>query len=681
METESNRKNTAIYKLSGYATDAFFVSAIVGFGWFLIGYYTQFEFLKSGYQDWIYHAFRVKDVAEFGVSSWDHIWANGINHWRAFQYIEHILAAFVVKITGLSITKAMAWIIVIAFIGVRVISYLTLRWLGIGRLISLLAVMISYAVAQQWVTVSDYSIYVGHIFVPLFVVIWIKALENDGLTYLLAALSGASWSLHPTIGYSLSGMFFLLLIANKSSKNFQKIFLSIIFFLVSSLPFTAPYFFMGYSIGNPVFVTPRFLQSLLINEHFGLSLIYLVAITFCWILLFTRAADLPRWSKLLLLYCTAYLVFIYFGLQGYFPDILNKFQFSRAIPFISLLFIFCFAAILQGSFHAVRSRLLTTIWIVLIVVSGAASIEISSRYTAQPINSIDDPVAKYFDDKPLPHGTIYYKDVPQASYVGKKGLRFITSYNQHLLPNPYPMQLLRLMKTDISYTGTTEKQVRLIEDYSLVLGIEYMFVPNLSPLVDALTIREGQVAASFEKVDEIVADSDVYAVLRSRQPISYAYAVDKSLRDQSINFSELPLPTLQATSYQPWDVEITKMAELIRSGALDKVELSFIWPDRLAIDGLQNLSLHDKDLMIMQSYDDGWAVLGNENISIKPTSLRFMYLDVPSGVNPSKLELKNSWPWWYWPVQWSGVVTILLTISILIITFLFRKLRVNRQGV
>ncbi len=208
METESSKTNTTTHRLSGCVADTLFVSAIVGFGWFLIGYYTQFEFLKSGYQDWIYHAFRVKDVAEFGVSSWDHIWANGINHWRAFQYIEHILAAFVVKATGLSITKAMAWIIVIAFIGVRVISYLTLRWLGIGRLVSLLAVMISYTVAQQWITVSDYSIYVGHIFVPLFVVIWIKALENDGLTYFLAALSGASWSLHPTIGYSLSGMFF-----------------------------------------------------------------------------------------------------------------------------------------------------------------------------------------------------------------------------------------------------------------------------------------------------------------------------------------------------------------------------------------------------------------------------------------------------------------------------------------
>ncbi|MBP9820475.1 hypothetical protein KBC79_07120, partial [Candidatus Woesebacteria bacterium] len=63
---------------------------ILAVGWFLIGWYWGFEFLATGYQDWIYHAFRIKSIAEHGVPSWTHTWSNGLNMWRAYQYVFHV---------------------------------------------------------------------------------------------------------------------------------------------------------------------------------------------------------------------------------------------------------------------------------------------------------------------------------------------------------------------------------------------------------------------------------------------------------------------------------------------------------------------------------------------------------------------------------------------------------------
>lgn len=467
------------------------VAIIIAVGWFLIGYYTQYEFLATGYQDWIYHAFRVRDIAQYGIASWDHIWGNGINHWRAFQYVEHMLTFWVTQLTGWSITHAMLWISVIVFIAIRVLMYGVLRYLGVSRLFSFFAVIVSYASSQQWTALKEFSIYVGFGVLPFYVFLWIVTLKNMRYVYVLAAATGALWSVHPVVGYSASGMLFLLILANNLKKDIGKSVLVVTIFLVSSMPFTVQYFFSGYGLSNPFYVTPQFMRMLLAPEYFGLSLIYFILLVLSWAVLLFKSNESPRWAKLLLIYCTFYLIFIYFGLLGYYPSFINKFQFSRAIPFIALLLSFSFAAFLQAIFPRVRSRMVYTVFLVLIVVSVSQSIEIASRHSGQPTAVIHDPVALYFSDKDVPQGSIYFKDVSEASYFGKSNLRFITSYNQHLLSNPYPMRFDSLMKTDISYTGVTEHQIEAINDYATALGVEYLFISKLSPLVDGLTVDRG----------------------------------------------------------------------------------------------------------------------------------------------------------------------------------------------
>lgn len=669
---EEIKTEKSSFSFGGILIEISLLAVIVAVGWFLIGYYTKYEFLGTGYQDWIYHAFRVRDIMQYGIASWDHVWSNGINHWRAYQYVEHMLVICIVKLAGFSITHAMLWLSTAIFIAIRVFIYLMLRYLGISRLFSFFVVIVSYASSQQWISLRDFAMHAAFIVVPLYVFLWIATLKNMRYVYTLAAVTGALWSVHPVVGYSASGMLFLLMLANNLKKDFWKLILVILIFLVSSLPFTAQYFLSGYSFSNPIFSAPQFLKDTIISEYFGLSLIYFILLCLSWIILVVRSNESPRWAKLLLFYCTAYLVFIYFGPLGYYPSFINKFQFSRAIPFIALLLPFCFGAFLQAAIPNDKSRIVRTVFLVITVVVASRSIEIASQYSGWPIESVQDPVEIYFSGNDIPKGSVFIDNVSQASYLGKKGLRFVTSYNEHLQPHPYATRFRGFMKTDISYTGVTKHQVSMINDYSTVLGVEYIFIPNSSPLVNGLT-ENGSENAMFEKVGEVRASSDIYAVLHNRQPIAYAYAFEENKRNDILHFDELPKPTLAATSYTLWDEEVSRIATLIRNGDLKPLSLSFEWPDGLRINTSEAASFKNPGILVMQSYDQNWSVNNRDDVSIEPTNLRFMHMPLSGGANLSEIDLKNNWPWWHWPVQSLGVVMIILTALTAWILGMFRK--------
>lgn len=642
-------------------TDFFAILAISGLGWFLIGWYARFEYLDTGYLDWIYHAFRVRDISQFGIASWDHIWGNGLNHWRAFQYVEHELTNWVSHLTGLSITRAMIYITVFAFIFIRVISYIALRILGVRPLFSFFAVIATYAFTQQWIAIKDYSIFVGFTLMPLYVVLWIDAMKNNRYVYFLAAVSGSLWSVHPVVGYSASGLLFLLLFANNVKQDIKKLVLVLVVFLISSAPFSVPYLSSGYSYSNPIFTTKQFLQDTILPDYFGLSLIYFILIAFCWIVFIWKSNVIARWAKVLLFYCSAYLIFIYFGQLGYYPEFINKFQFSRAIPLIAFTLAFCFAAFLQAAFQNVRSRLVVLVIAALIAITATTAIESGSIYTANPTDHIQDPVRDFFANREIPMGSIYFKDGVASSYLAKSGLRFITSYNQHLLPNPYPIRFDGLMKSDISFTGVTAQQIQLINDYSLVLGVEYLFVPKLSPLVSGLTLSKDGSLPQFQMVGEVDTDKDVYVVLRNIAHISFAYIVDN---EYTLRFSEIPKPTLKATSYRPWDEEITRMAEIIRSGKITPIDIDFIWPNSLRVKSEDDLD--GKKLLVMQSYDRYWRIENQDSASIQPTNLRFMYVTNLQNLG-NEIILINNWPKWHWPVQGLGLAMVAITGIFLII--------------
>lgn len=646
---------------TGWAADLFIYLAIIGVGWFLIGYYVDFNFLVTGYQDWIYQAFRVKSLQAYGIASWDHVWSNGINHWRAYQYIPHYLISWTTILTGLTITQAMLWWSVVIFIGLRVMLYMILRFLGIRRLFAATAVLLSYTFVQQWIAIKDFSIYLGNIFLIPYLFLWIKTFKDERYLYVLTALTGVLWSVHPVFGYTATGLTFFLLLVNGKLKDLTILLRVTLVFLISSAPFSVPYVLAGYRVINPIYTSPQFLRDTVAGEYMGLSLIFFVMLGFSWLVLLLRPKRAPRWAKIILLYSSLYLGVIYFAQQGNLPTFLNQLQISRAIPLLAIFMSFAFGVFLQVGLEKIRSILVPTVLLVLIAFNLVQGVEMASIYTGQPVMNQENPVASYFADRPVPTGSVYFEDVSEASYFTKPGVRFVTSYNEHLQPHPYSMRFRALMKTDVSYTGITARQISLIEDYSTVLGVEYLFVPRLSPLVAGLTEAQGEEARLFTVVDEVRTRANIYAVLRNRNPIYNAYVLDAREKESVLRFAPLPVPTLQSVSYKPWDDEVSRIAGLIREGrSLQPLPLAFADSDRLILETGEVKDRETPAVLITQSYDRNWRLTGQADYPIEATNLRFIYFELPAN-RSSQVELKNSWPRWHWPVQMAGVAMLLIT--------------------
>lgn len=675
---EEKRREKEYIKGNGYAIpisikrdrlrwgDIFFVLGIALVGWFLIGYYTGFKFLYTGYEDWIYHAFRVQSLSLHGIPSWDHVWANGINHWRLYQYIQHFFVLGVVKLTGFSITTVFIYTLVSLYIGFRIAIYLSLRLLGVNYLFSLVFVLLSYTMVQEWGSMQDYSIYLSFFVVPFYIFFWIKSFFNPSLVYILTAITGALWTVHPVLGFSLSILLGFLVIFSGLKNSFKRLFFLAIIYFLSAVPFLVQYFTSGYIFTNPIFKSSIYLTTSLIPVSHGLSFLYWVFFVISWILLIIKSHRIALWVKVLFLYCSFYLLLIFLGQNSFIPDFLIQFQFSRALPIIGFILVYCFALIFFQSFGNIRGRSIVALFVGLAAVIVSNAIEVSSGfYVAPATNSIENPVALYFQDHELPRGSVYFDNVSEASYFAPQGIRYATSYNEHAQPHPYSTRLRMLLRQSIAYTGLSQKHIESIENYSTVLGIEYLFLPSSSPLVTSLTGKDN---SFFNKVEELesIQLADSISVLKYTYPIHYAFVFEREDIPNELMYGDINLPTLHASSYEAWDTKIADMAGLLRQGKGFSLPLTFVDTDKLSL----NLDTYQKSmdfqhpiLLLNQSYDHSWKITNAEYIEIQPTPLRLMQIDISElGDNISILEFVNRWPDWHWPLQATGLAMIFLTV-------------------
>ncbi len=640
--------------LSTWATDLFFVLLLGLGGFFLIGFYLDSSYLLTGYQDWIYHAFRAKSIAEYGLVSWDHIWSNGLNHWRGYPFGVHYLVLAVGFLFSLDVPRSMMLLTVIVFIAIRIAMYAVLRLLNIRPFYAFFGTFVSYAFAQQWNAISDFALFVVMLWVPVYVFLWAKASENIRYFFITAALSGFLWSVHPILGYSVSGMYFFLLLFRKDILHKKGIFATLAMFFISFAFFFASQFFTGYNYQNPVLSFSQFWKTTVVGDYAGLSLLYLVLLGLGWLVILIRTDHIPRWGKILHLYASFLLLFVWTGINGFIPGFIGTLQISRALTFVGFLLPFSFAALAQAAFLKSRSRFIPGVIVAIIAVAFTNGIELGSQFTGQPVSKIENPVATYFGDKTAT-GSIYTENVSEASYFGNPRLRYVTSYNEHRDPHPLGQRFKNLMRTDSAYTGVTQQQLQLVNAYSEVLGVEYLFLSELSPLVDSLTASD---SARFEHVETLTTKSGVFSVLKSASPIHYAYVGEKGVMDKAIRFDPLTKPDLYADSFKPWDDEILRFKSMLDSGIVTPMPLQFVEKNRLLVDLSEAPELVDPAVILVQSHDDFWQDEMTTGYEMKPTALRFMYMTFPDKFLPQAVVLKNEWPTWHWVLQGLSVANL-----------------------
>ncbi len=676
--------------LKNLLIDVVFLGIISYVGWFLVGYYLKGNYLATHYPDWIYHAWRIKTLILYkSIPSWDYIWSNGLNHWAAYQYLQHVFVFTLVKLFHVSITKGMIISTVFVFITLRILMYIFLRLLKIRPIIAFLAIIISLNFDQQWIAIGDFSIFLAFIIIPFCIYIWAnvyekyKDLDTSKISIkkralpegALAAMFGALWMLHPVVANAIGGLFFLT-IGFRALKIYKWYFLAIFtLYIIGASPFLLPYLTVSAHYSNPIFATPTFVHDTIVGIFFGLSMYFLFFFLLAWILFVVFLNKISNWAKAILMYVSLYLFVIFLAKYNYLPAFILKFQISRTIPVLALFFSISFAGVVNSAFKEGKkiSRGFVILMLVLSAIGITESIKASSILSYEPVQTLDSPIS-YFDNKPLPKGDIYVKKVSRASYFGKPGLRFVTSYNEHLLPQPTSMRYSSLLRSEIAYTSVPKDQINLIKDYSLVLGVEYLILPSTSPLIKYLSQDSQKYPATFDLVDVIETEERQFTILKNKEKINYAYLVDKN--DPILKWkNNLPKITLQMNSYKSWDEIIKETAKKIRNGSFVPIdEITFDDTDKLSI-YLNNLNdLKDKDVLLMQSYSNGWKING-ERI-VKPSKARFITLDLDYLISNNlvenqggkiKITLEHKWFFWHWPVQFFGITMIMSIIVLSII--------------
>ncbi len=209
---QTEHSHSFSFSLLSLLADIVLLGVICFVGYFLIGYYLKFEFLSTGYQDWIYQAFRVKSIQLHGITPWDNIWANGINYWRIYQYFPHLVASFVSSILHVSAAKAIMETTAILFIAMRVVLYALLRGFKINKVIVFLSLLLSYNIPQEWIAIKEFTIFFAAIYIPIYSAFYIKRHDSVSTLYILSALTGFVWNVHPVLGMLLTGLFGLTFI-------------------------------------------------------------------------------------------------------------------------------------------------------------------------------------------------------------------------------------------------------------------------------------------------------------------------------------------------------------------------------------------------------------------------------------------------------------------------------------
>lgn len=634
--------------------DIFFPLSLAVIGAFLIGYYLNYEYLLTGYQDWIYHAFRIKSISEYGITSWDHKWANGINYWQVYQYIPHLLALVISKIASVSAAKAIMILTVSIFVYLRVAGYLALRTARIKPIYSFFAMCLTFLFPQEYIVMQDVSIYFSLLMLPVFFITWVKATRNHMLYILVAGLAGFSWSMHPVLGLTLSGLVFLDLIFNRKTLLMHKLS-SLFLFLISSASFYVEYFTIPYKFSLPLFSTVEFISLSFRYEYFGFGILWMILLIASWLIFLLRSRDYEYWAKIILVYTTFVIVVFKLSASGMIPSIFRIFQFQRANVIIGFLAFYLFSMVFQAFLPDLKSifkRVLIAAGIAIILTSA---IDLGTR-SAWVTNSYSNSVANYFSDKD-PRGSVYYENESELSYFSNNELRLVGSYNEHLLPGPSSYLFKKLLRPNVGYTEITDSQIDLIEDYMNVLGVEYLVLPYNSPI--ARKERESDI--KFLEVEgEITNGNFSYLILKNINPIYYAYIVDYKRLKTEVGDDIIDDPTLNVRSVSPWNELVMKYSSFLRNENAIPLEVKFIYPNKLEILLPSSLpEMQEPVVLLAQSYDKNWNSDLKANIS--PTNLRFIKLVLLDAKPGQKLTLTNNWPSWHWPIEALAPLSVLLS--------------------
>ena len=592
--------------------DIFFLLLITAISFWLVSFYLNVNYINTQYPDWIVHAFRVKFLQNYGLLSWTHIWSNGINIWKAYQFIPHFITLLISNYFHLSITRAMVLLTIGQFIFLRLLIYIIVRFLGFTPLTAFVAAIISIDIAQYWSAVGDYSLLFGVTLFPLILYIW-TFYVNDKLTYLFPFIAGFLFYIHPVLAlHTVSLWFVALVFSSRKIFTISALFQIIVFLIASSLFWIPIVFKNSYTYTNSVLGSQQWLaNSLTQYNYWGLSLFLIVALGGILVYLLLPVGDKKNWQKILFIYITCSFAFVLLQLNISLPIMLTKTQFARGISFIGLAIVFCIVPIIDSLFK-MKSFILRGIFAIIFVLIFVECIWFTSIYSPQPIKTFDDPVSYFIKQsnlKDIAYSRIWSPTIDVTSYYAPLSLQLPYSYMGHLDSNQVSPQMNDLLNYQPFIEKIPSANIERINNYFKISGTKYVLFDETSVFTPAY--QKGNFG--FKDLGKISMPHEIYHAFKVPWKIENAILLNNKYISK-INYFPFDINIDDSNGKTALDEYVTHFTQLIFASENNPLDVRYPSQDSVTVT-IPSQRISSK-VFLNESYDTSWKATFNGKLKV-----------------------------------------------------------------
>lgn len=620
--------------------DILFPLCLIILSVFLISNYVNAHYLYVEYWDWLIQAFRIRFIETYGLSSWTHVWSNGMNIWATYQFIPHILTLSLVKIAHITIPRAMVIITIFLFIFLRLLIYFLLRRLTYSPFTAFICAVISFDIAQYWLGVGDYSLMWGITLFPISIFLLYKYYTKKW-RLLFPYLCGLFFYIHPLLGISSIGLWSIAVIASDKKILSGETLMEIVVFLIASSLFWFPTLFPSASyFPNDTFKSKEFFQLFLKNMDFlGLGAVLLFIFAASVIQIFLKPMH-KGWIKALYIFVFVYLLIVLIGINADLPEFLMQTQMSRGVSFIGIAIVFLAAGFIEYVIKS-KSTILKGILVLCLLLSFVEAIWTTSTYSPVPSKGFEDIISKFITlhkDIDLQSGRVWTPRLDLASYYAPMDLRYTYSYFQHKEPNQISVRMFQVINDQPYTTIMPAATLNRVESYLKLTGSKYILLEEESPFTKVLMVQNDK----YKDLGAVNLQDNNYHAFSAKWEIRNAILLKTEYKN-AIDTFPFDIKSSDINNQIELDNYVQKITKAVYKD--DSINLPILYPTQESILIKIPANRSSNIVFLNESYDSGWAASFNGKIQkILPAGPNFMKILLHDQRSGGVLSLQHSWP-------------------------------------
>jgi hypothetical protein len=609
------------------------------------------NFIYLGYADWLYHIYRLRFVQEFGITTWTYLTEGGQDFWQAYQFLIYYFVLGFGDLFNLTLTKASLYLTFIGTYFLYFTLYAFLRYFSKNSLISFYLTILSVGVLQQHVMIGDYSMYFGYTLVPLLTgFIWI-AFENNiwWLKTILIPFIALSILIHPILGFFCAGfwginvLFDIHLTLKHKTLNFLLLILCGAQFWVSGL------FYDGLSYIDDFFTSTELIRFLVMKpeNNWGFSFHLLLFIPFTLFLFVTSLFKFAKNYKVLNI-AVLYLMLLYFWflatLNFETPGILNRFQITRWLPYLLLLFMYIAAHIYKEYFKTNKNlglKLLPhgilLLSFLFINIDARRSNSSMVRWVPIPSQTYEEPIDSFFTLNPEK----YYPNV--RVFAPDSTTTALFNFNEVLVDGSYfhftPNFLTLYRNYLVDYGNTIPDAFDSLIKYFRMRGVKYFVLSENKPSTFTF-LTAFNTSAKVNHVAKIQTHEGIYHVYELLEKQLNSYAVSNIVNIPTIDNS-LVLDSEDQIKVGPIKTFIQEYYDFLENAPLAPRDLVYLNQESILVPYVKP----NEVVVLYMNFDNYW-VASDAAISISKVGPNFIGLtstssDVINDVVLTRLQPKS----------------------------------------